>query len=471
MKRIIMLATLGAFVLGMFGVASAATEVRMVGDARISANWYSNYQFTGWNRTGTQTVDPVTIWERFRVRADFIANEALKFRLGLKVEDVWGGGTFTADNSAVSLQVYQAFLQFKWPDTDIEITAGYQPLSLPQSSFFDGSIIFDSEAAALVVNAPVIADTLAVQAGFIRFLDNGQQDATTTQVADEFDAYFLALPITLDGVTIIPWGTVAVAGINGNYGAFEDGNAAGLASAGTFMVPPTGWDNNQNIYWWVGGAFEVDALDPIKLYADVIYGEGNPTDRGKSKRWGWFVDGAVEYTGLDMLTPQLSAWWSSGEDGSTRNGSERMPYLVPSWNASTSFLFDGGQQFKNGTVDVNPIGSWGITASLNDISFVEDLTSRITFTYARGTNSKTALRDANLVLGTNNFFIMGKDLTVDEYVLGLSFDHQYMIYENLALIAETGWAHGEFDKDVWGRRFYNEANDMWKVSLGLKYQF
>ncbi|WP_027185782.1 outer membrane homotrimeric porin [Desulfovibrio inopinatus] len=471
MKRLLFVASFFTLLFGMFTVASATTEIRMVGDARIHANWYANYQFTGWNRDGTETVDPVTIWERFRLRTDFIANESLKFRLGLKVEEVWGHGTFTADNSDVSLEVYQAYLKFKWPDTDIEITAGYQPLALPQSAFFDGSIVFDSEAAALVVTSPLIDDTLAINAGFIRFLDNGQDDFTTTQVADELDAYFLALPITLDGATIVPWGMVAVAGINGNYGAFGDGNGAELFTAGTYMIAPVGLKNNQNVYWWVGGAFEVDALDPIKLYADVLYGEGNSGDRDKSKRWGWFIDGAIEYTGLDMLTPQLSAWWSSGEDGSTRNGSERMPYLVSSWNSSTSFLFDGGQEFENGFVGVNPIGSWGITASLNDISFIEDLTHRLTFTYARGTNSKTALRDANLILGTNNFFIMGKDLTVDEYVLGLSFDHQYMIYENLALIAETGWAHGEFDKDVWGRRFYNQASDMWKVSLGLKYQF
>ncbi|WP_027185312.1 outer membrane homotrimeric porin [Desulfovibrio inopinatus] len=472
MKRFVMLATLAAFVFGMVGIATAATEVRMVGDARIHANWYSNYQFTGWNRAGTRTVDPVTIWERFRLRTDFIANESLKFRLGLKVEDVWGGGTFTADNSAVAVQVYQAYVQFKWPDTDITITAGYQPMSMPQSSFFNGSVVVDTDIAGIGITVPVVEDTFNVVFGFVRYLDtNGQSDTTTTQVADELDSFFLVLPITLDGFSITPWGTVGIAGIAANSGVFEDGNMAGVTSAATFMLAPVGWKNNQNFYWWAGCAFEADAFDPIKLYADVIYGEGVRADYDKNKRWGWFIDGAIEYTGLDMLTPQLSAWWSSGEDGSTRNGSERMPYVVPAWNASTSFLFDGGQQFKNGTVDVNPIGSWGITAALANISFIEDLSSRITFTYARGTNSKTALRDANLVLGTNNYFIMGKDLAVNEYVLGLSFDHEYMIYENLALIAETGWAHGEFDKNVWGRRFYNAAGDMWKVSIGLKYQF
>ncbi len=472
MKRAVMLFVLVVFVLAMSCVAFAATEVRMVGDARIHANWYSNYQFTGWDRSGNRTVDPVTIWERFRLRTDFIANESLKFRLGLKIEDVWGNGTFTADNSAAAVNVYQAYMQFKWPDTDITITAGYQPMSMPQSSFFNGSVVVDTDIAGIGISVPLIEDTLAVTFGFVRYLDtNGEQDITTTQVGDELDSFFLVLPITLDGFSITPWGTVGIAGIAANSGVFEDGNTAGVTSAGTFIVAPTGWRNNQNFYWWAGAAFEADAFDPIKIYADVIYGEGNRAERQECQRWGWFIDGAIEYTGFDVLTPQLSAWWSSGEDGSTSNGSERMPYVVPAWNASTSFLFDGGQEFKNGTVDVNPVGSWGITAALSDISFVEDLTSRITFSYARGTNSKTALRDANLALGTNSFFIMGKDLALDEYVVGVSFDHKYMIYENLALIAETGWAHGEFDKSVWGRQFYNAAGDMWKVSVGLKYTF
>ena len=43
------------------------------------------------------------------------------------------------------------------------------------------------------------------------------------------------------------------------------------------MAKSTGlgrWKNAQNPYFWVGGAFEVSALDPVRLYADIIYGAG-----------------------------------------------------------------------------------------------------------------------------------------------------------------------------------------------------
>ena len=65
------------------------------------------------------------------------------------------------------------------------------------------------------------------------------------------------------------------------------------------------WNNSQNAYYWVGGAFEVTAADPIRFYADVIYGAGATTDSKSAKRQGWFVDAGVEYTGLDMLAAAI----------------------------------------------------------------------------------------------------------------------------------------------------------------------
>jgi hypothetical protein len=83
----------------------------------------------------------------------------------------------------------------------------------------------------------------------------------------------------------------------------------------------------------------VTALDPIRFYADVIYGAGAMADRKSDQRHGWFVDFGAEYTGLDVVTPQVFAWWSTGEDKSTNNGSERMPYMRSAWGPGNSFLF------------------------------------------------------------------------------------------------------------------------------------
>ncbi len=493
MKRILTIALVAVLALGAFASAQAATEVKMVGDARVYGVFFADHNFTGWNNAawksntptwsaaGTKTEDRFEIWERFRLRSDFVANEAVKFRLGIKVEDTWGHGTLTAANPEVAIAVYQAFLQFKLPDCNIEVTAGLQDIDLPISKMFYGSPVFGGDRiAALVINAPLIDNTLGLLAGFGRLIDTNRTfDPTTTQVADELDAYFLALPITLEGFKATPWGLLAVAGETAGYftagtSTFNSASyAENLVSAGTFATPAL-WKNDQNVFWWAGGAFEVTALDPIKFYADVIYGEGAQNDRKKSRRGGWFIDAGVEYTGWDVLTPKVFGWWSTGEDKSMRNGSERMPQLRPNWGPGNSFLFDDSQELaKNSNMGMNPVGAWGLGASLDNISFIEKLTHRLTFTYLHGNNSAKAIRELNTLMGSNPYFVMGRDLTTNEYALGVNFDNKYMIYENLAAVMETGWAHGEFQSSVWGHRLAQKSRegDSWKVAFGLTYKF
>jgi hypothetical protein len=493
MKRILAVAFGTVLVLSSLMSAQAATEVKMTGDARVYGVYFSKHNFTGWNtgnwtgsgtafsHAGTKTEDQFQIWERFRLRTDFVANEAVKFRLGIKVEDAWGHGTLTAANPSASISVYQAYLQFKLPGAcDIEVTAGLQEFDLPWSSMFNSSVVFGgNRLAAFNIGAPLVDDVLGLQAGMGRLVDtNRTYDGSTTQVGDELDMYYLALPITLNGFKATPWGAIAVAGGSANYFSVGSyGNTSSFAdtllSAGT-LVSPTLWKNNQNAYWWAGGAFEVSALDPVRFYADVVYGAGAMADRKKSKRGGWFLDAGVEYTGLTFMTPKVYGWWSTGEDGSTRNGSERMPTLVPCWGAGNSFLFDESQDLgKESNMGMNPVGSWGLGATLDNISFVEKLSHRLTFNYVRGTNSARAIRSLNSLLGSNPYFIMGRDLTVNESVLGANFDTKYMIYENLAAILETGWAHGDFQSSVWGRRLTHKARggDTWKVAFGFKYKF
>ncbi len=475
--------TLAAFV-----TAHADTQVKMRGDAFISANYFANHNYTGWNKTGVKTEDRFEIWERFRLRTDFEANQTVKFRLGLRVINTWGYGTFTAANPAPEVLVDLAYLQFKLPETDIETTAGLQPVNLPQASMYNGSVVFIDAMAALAVRAPIIPGNLSVLAGYGRLFDTNRTfDPTTTQRADEMDAYFLTLPVTVEGFKATPWGMVSVVGRDANYSykntadvaelgnTFENGlfSAASLAnrSASTGLGR---WKNAQNPYYWFGGSFEVTALDPVRFYADVIYGAGAMGDTKAAKRHGWMIDAGAEYTGLSTVTPQVFAWWSTGEDASTRNGSERMPYLCSKWGPGQSFLFESGQETpRNSNTYVTPVGNYGIGASLNNISFMEKLTNRLTFVYLRGNNDARALRSARLL--NASYMTMGHDLTENEYLVGLNLDTKYMIYENLAASLDLGWAHGQFQESVWGHRMVEQAesngNNIWKVALSLTYKF
>lgn len=483
MKRFFVQFAFAALVLASTASATAATEVAMTGDARVHGTWWSKTYFTGWNAAGTRTADPFTIWQRFRLRSDFIANEALKFRFGVRVNNTpWGFGTYTVDNPAVSIDVYQAYLQFYWPGTRIEFTIGQQDINLPISGdiLSANPVLGGIRGPGAVVSIPVVDDAFSVIAGFYRFIDaNRDFDPTTTQVPDEFDGYMLALPVTLEGFSATPWAMLGVAGRNGNYAAVGTGGAganqtlaSNLFSAGS-VLPPAGQRDAQTVYWWVGGSFSVSALDPFKFYADVIYGEGGASDRAKNRRGGLFLDVAAEYTGFEMLTPKLAFWYATGEDGSTRNGSERMPVVTSAWGAGNSFLFDSTQEFSRGFIGVDYLGAWGFIASLDQISFVENLTSRVTFTFAKGLNSPQALRAGVALWGYGNYFQMGRELATTESVMAVNFDSQYNVYKNLALILETGWAHGEFDGSIWGRRLVNASRggDTWKASLGFRYKF
>lgn len=489
--------------------AEAATEVRMTGDALVYGNFFSGRNFTGWNNAywltnggvvqpgHTQREEKFQIWERFRLQSDFVANEAVKFRLGLSVEDTWGHGTLTAANpsAASSLAVYQAYLQFKWPDTDVQITAGLQPAALPQSSFFAGSVVFDEDVAGLLITSPLIPDTLSLVLAYVRTISSSQTFANVPANNDLYpneEGFLLALPITVDGFKATPWAMYGQGGPAGNY--FVDGGwAEGLISAGLLGLQShgrAGWKNNFITAMWAGTTIEVTALDPIKFYADVIWGQHGMNEYRKNVRNGWFIDAAVEYTGLTMMTPQGFGWWSTGEDGSTNNGSERMPHFFPgsgngslhnggtiNWNAGNSFLFDGGQELVKGSnMGINPVGTWGFGVSLNKMSFMEKLSHVLTFAYVHGNNSPTAIRDANQLLGGSNpVFCMGRDLTTEEWVIGINFDTKYMLYDNLALILETGWAHANhFRTGIWdvaNEGITRNQQDAWKVAFGMKYTF
>jgi hypothetical protein len=459
MKRLVLV----FMFVGMFLISSvysifADTRVKMRGDSFIVGSYIENRNFTGWNKTGTKSSEAFEIWERFRLRADFEANENVYFRLGLRVINTWGYGTFTAANPAAEVLVDLAYLQFKVPNTKITVTAGYQDLTLPQSSIFNGSPIYCDYLAAITLDIPVIDNNFSILAGYARLFDTNRTfDSTTTQKYDEMNGYFLTLPVTVEGFKTTPWAMVVIAGRDGPYSNYK--NTADVADSGTLFANTlltaasyinisssgrTGhWKNAQNPYYWVGSSFEVSALDPIRLYADIVYGAGAMNDSKADRRQGYMADFAAEYTGFGFGNPMVFGWYASGEDSSINNGSERLPYLRSKWGAGNSLLFEDDSPLPRATsIYLSPVGSCGVGISSGEMSFVEKFSNRLTFIYYKGNNSPKAIRTARTL--SSSYMAMGHDLTTNEHVIGLNFDTKYMIYENLSAILETGWAHGQF---------------------------
>lgn len=456
--------------------ATAATSVSLYGDFRVQGTFFSNQNYTGWNATGTQTADTLNLWQRMRLHADFVAGEHLAFRLGLRVNNqTWGHGTLTAANPSPAIEPYQAYLQFSVPETDITVTAGYQPLSLPHTAVFYDSVVLgtdsgNSDAAALVVNAPLLADHLSVTAGYARLVDtNRTYDTTTTQVGDELDFAFLTLPITVSGVHLTPWGAV---GILGRAADLPDAMGNSLRAAGSF-VTPTGFAENQNAALWTGFTLTAELPAAFKLYADAAYGDAWAADRERCRRRGWFADAALEYTGFTAFAPQLLAWYGSGENSGLSDGSERLPAITTLWGPRGSFLFNADQLLTQASMNTTPQGSTGVVLNFDHISLLPRLTSLVAFSYATGTNSPAGLRKAVAVTGgPGEYVTMGNDLAQGERLYSVACEHTYALTDAVNLIGELGWAHGEgFRASIWGRRMAHQAGDAWQAALGVIYSF
>ncbi|MBI4805187.1 MAG: hypothetical protein HY795_08120 [Desulfovibrio sp.] len=390
----------------------------MTGEHYVYASSFANRNFTGWSLDGTQTEDPFTIWQRLRLRTDYTQGDNLAFSLWLQVNNTpWGNGTLTVDNPAVAVQIFKAYLQFKWPGSDVEITAGKQTVTLPQSEGFWGSIVLDSEFGALAANIPLNENAHLV-VGYGRLLSyvNALEDLSLSP-RDIFDLAFATLPLTSNSFSFTPW---AALGLFMNDGVFRPYTGVGgppdlgyirqeMLSLGYFASNP-GFRQASVPYMWAGTAAKFTAGD-FTFFSDIVAGAGGLGDASKNLRHGVFLDAALQYGGLSRATPRIFGWWSSGEDADTRNGTERLPAIVRTWNSGASYLFSTGQTFDNTTsINASPIGAWGFGASLDNIEFIHDLSSRMTALYMRGTNDPAPLRRSVLSNGPGYMVAMGKNL-------------------------------------------------------------
>ncbi len=451
MKRVIVFAILAAFVLGAVGTASAV-ELKTKGEVIVSANWWNNKRMQSTQDDGKHE-DDFQIWQRIRLSFSFVASENLMARTQFEIGDfAWGNNAGAFDTDRVAIEVPRAYLQFKWPDTNVMITAGKFGLALPDAGYF-GSAIFDENITALTINIPV-NDMVGVLVGYARALDGQVGTTVSSKANDEFDLAFLAVPITPEGFSVTPFFIYSFLGKDTVAQFTGDTNPTGLYSA--YDAGQTFSDSTVNP-WWAGLALQVTALDPFAFYFDFNYGSVNDKDN-KNDRKGWLADLAIEYKGLDWFVPSLFFAYSSGLDDKASNGDERMPIIDQGWSTGSFNMWTGSTDLLKGDMDVTPVGAWYAGIKLAKISFMDKLSHDLTFLYARGTNHK----DMTGVLE------YGNDLTTKDSIFEIDLASNYKIYEELSAIVELGYVINNYDKDLWGKEKNRNA---FKAALGLKYAF
>ena len=447
--------------------------------------------------------------QRVRLQLDAVASEALSGTVYFEIGDqTWGqnasGGALGADSNSV-VELKNAYIDWMVPNTDLKFRMGIQAITMPNVA--GGSAVLDDDAAGIVASYQ-FNENVGLTAVWARlFNDNwdGENSASKRWTADGYknyqdnvDMFALMLPLTFDGVKVTPWAMYGMIG-NNAWDAIDAGWDGSNGSYPAYTLRPYPYANNADIKdintskaygsaFWAGLPISVTAFDPLNIELDINYGyvesmgrysvkQQNTGDwrRGDTKREGWLIKALVEYK-MDWGTPGIFGWYSSGDDGNVKNGSERMPTLSGCANFM-SFMGDGNYGWGDGRLydrNLTYAGTWGVGLRLHDLSFVEDLKHSFRVAYWGGTNSPAMAKYVSSSYGWDNGTPEGPYLTTNDGLLEFNLVNSYQIYENLEANLELGYIVNMVDDDTWKRSYRSDSykkQDAWKAQLIFAYSF
>ncbi|MEF2146092.1 MAG: outer membrane homotrimeric porin [Desulfovibrionaceae bacterium] len=471
MKRIVVLATLLAMVLGTASMAAAA-DLTATGSWKIFAQWTDNEDFS--DNAGDVESD-FDVRQRLRTQFNFTANENLMGALQIEIGSTeWGNpaGFTRFDADQTQIEVKSAYINWVWPNTDIAFYAGLMPLALPAGAA--GNPVLDNDVAAFVMSAP-LTDNVSLLAGWARPYSH-LWDAEEANTA--MDILFAAVPLSFDGVALTPYLAYGYSGEQFLQGMVAGGNVNRYNAVGVGLLTSNNtlaMEEDGSLSVWYGGlTFDLTMFDPIKLTASFIYGNSS-AGQDNLDRSGWLADLAVSYTGFDFVTPELFFSYSSGEDGNSSEGngdSERLPTVGGDYGFGNYFFNSGGMAIDNGLQSVaQQMGNWQLGMNFKDISFLEGLTHSITIMYAQGTNDESIgdrFTGNDAVFGSVAY---GRTLTDQDSIWEFSIVNQYKIYDQLTATLGIGYIAADFDSDVWATANNGDDDDAARMTLGIEYKF
>ncbi|WP_297828421.1 outer membrane homotrimeric porin [uncultured Desulfovibrio sp.] len=507
MKRICTLLLAAGMLLG---VATGASAI----DFKAKGQWLVGFaggenQLLSKTRTGANgskqkydSSDKFAAQQRVRLQLDAVASEALSGTVFFEIgNQTWGkaeqGGALGADGTMV--KVKRAYIDWLVPQTDLKFRMGIQGVTLPNVA--GGSAIMDTDAAAITASYQ-FNENVALTALWARplndnYIGNNSHGSENyhQNYLDNMDLFALMLPVKLDGFEITPWAMYGVAGKNSLNGYNAD-NGWGTADGNLdySLRPYPGISGRDEIggtskaygnMFWAGLPFAITAWDPLNIEVDINYGyvesmgrfdasKNGVAKRGSTERQGWLAKALVEYK-LDWGVPGIFGWYGSGDDGNVKNGSERMPSIVPMGNF-TSFMGDGNYGWMWVDNSLEYAGTWGIGLQIRDMSFMEDLKHTFRVAYWGGTNSPSMVKYMDSAYAWNDGWGTGASpyLTTNDGLLELNLVNSYQMYENFDVNLELGYIANFMDNDTW-KKSNNPSSfqkqDAWKAQLIFAYSF
>ena len=479
MKKLLSFVVAGALLAGTAAMASA-TDIKVKGKFDFGFGLYDGATFQ--KHDGSENFDAL---QRFRTQIDFIASESLKgvaaFEIGNTYWGSGGGATWGGDSTGrgagggmgadgVAVEVKHLYIDWLVPQTDLQVRMGIQPFALPRavvrSDGEDGGYILDDDMAGILLSYN-FNENFGANLGWFRGWDGAVRSNTSNipdnsyGQGDEVDVFALTLPIEMkDTFSFTPYGVYAL--IGNDLGDNFDGESIGGNGNANSWLSANNALGSDGKAWWAGFAFDLSYLDPFVAAVDFTYGrydadEVAGTFTNNPDRDGWVAVGKFGYK-LDYFTPILFGWYGSGSDDLGSDGFDGiMPYLSPDWGL-TSFGWSnahfGGREYL---VGATPAGTWAVGLGLEDIKFIERLTSHVRVMYFEGTSDikgdATAFTDYG-VLGD-------KDNGIE-----VNLDNVISIYENLNMFVELGYVHVNLDNEP-----ANFEDNAWKGYVGFTYSF
>lgn len=481
MKRIFSLLAAAGLILTSAAGASAI-DFKAGGSFEMGYQWANHPTFTDGE------YDRYEAATRVNLRFDAIANENLRGVYQARVgTTLWGyQGTGSGGNSGwgigsqgVNVKTLDAYLNFRWPDTNLNLKMGMFKVSTPQAvkgKYSDPTVL--GERVAGLEASYVFNKNLAATFNWMRTA-NGTSGAVGNTRDTKMDLLMLAVPVKSDFLNITPWGMYGWVGKNARPGgtlttANIDTNTFNTAFRPTSPTGTAYYGANGKI-WWTGLAMDVKALGNVILKGDVIYGHykaGSTSTYDKARRAGWYGDVQVGYK-MDNMTPLLTFWYASGDKNSDLNGngshdSGRMPVL----STASGLTSLGGRNNLAGTQfgardRMNAqgyTGMWGLIAGLEDIKFVDKLTSAFRVAYMRGTNGKDTINNDSVNKNSVKPWYLAKNDSAWEFNL----DNEYKLYKELGLWVDLGYIYLDRNKSNRGTNYEN--NDV-RIFTGFYYNF
>ncbi|MDL2306446.1 outer membrane homotrimeric porin [Desulfovibrio sp. OttesenSCG-928-C06] len=462
MKRILTLMLGVAFILGA-ATQSSAVEVQVSGEMDTIFGFSDNSGFSKEDEN-----DHFFARQRYRINVEFIASENLRGVMQFQIGTMeWGNAEDGAqlDTTSASAKIRRAYVDWKVPDTALNVKMGLQYIGLPSAVF--GNPFFGANAAGVVVSAG-LNDNITLSGIWSR----PWKDTSVSLKDNDTDMFAIVADFSYDDFTVSPWFSYTRAGAHSGFWTEGYGPEHPVYWTGeTSSAYGLTYDESGRSNIWAGGiALSVSPIDDLEIKFDGMYAkldnDGRTSTTMAPEADGWLVALAVDYS-MDWGTPGAFIWYASGDSKSDQanHKSGRMPILGGDDGfGATRLAFPGAYSAGEDTwVSTSGVGTWGLGFQIADVSFVEDLTHLFRIAYFQGTNHKNAVPD--LLTGE------GVYMTKRDWAVEVDFDTEYKIYENFSTILELSYIYMDIDNKSGEYRGSNEDENAWNAQVTFSYAF